>query len=217
MACCQTVTPRTADPQIRSALIDVAARLLVEEGPAALTTRRLATEIGTSTMAVYTHFSGMEQLRHELVAEGFRRLAARLDLVDLTDDPVADVAVMGVAYFTNAVSNPDLYRLMFSAEKAHKDSEISLGTFDRLVAGVSRAIEAGRFKGDAVQLATHLWVMTHGIVTLEIAGVLPEEGLKIFADMGLNLFLSFGDEPDAARRSAAEAAVRLPAAFFAPS
>ena len=216
MACCQTVTPRTADPQIRTALIDVAARLLVEEGPAALTTRRLATEVGTSTMAVYTHFAGMEQLRHELVAEGFRRLAARLDLVDLTDDPVADVAVMGVAYFTNAVSNPHLYRFMFSQQMAHKDAEISLGTFDRLVAGVERAIEAGRFKGEAAQLATQLWVMTHGIVTLDIAGVLPEEGLKIFADMGFNLFLSFGDRREAAERSVADAASRLPAAFFGP-
>src|SRR5687768_11101515 len=174
MACCQTVTPRTADPQIRTALIDVAARLLVEEGPAALTTRRLATEVGTSTMAVYTHFAGMEQLRHELIAEGFRRLAARLDLVDATDDPVADVAVMGVAYFTNALSNPHLYRFMFSEPRERE--EMGLGTFERLVQGVSRAIEAGRFKGDATQLATQLWVTTHGIVTLELAGVLPEEG-----------------------------------------
>lgn len=210
------MSPRTADPQIRSALIDVAARLLVEEGPAALTTRRLATEVGTSTMAVYTHFAGMEELRRELVAEGFRRLSARLDLVERTDDPVADVCVMGVAYFTNAVSNPHLYRFMFSEEKPHKDSEIGLGTFDRLVQGVARAIEAGRFQGEEVQLATQLWVMTHGIVTLDIAGVLPDEGLKIFADMGYNLFVSFGDSPDSAQRSVADAATRLPAAFFGP-
>ena len=198
-------------------MIEAAARLLVEEGPAALTTRRLATEVGTSTMAVYTHFAGMEELRRELIVEGFSRLAARLDLVDVTDDPVADVAVMGVAYFTNAVANPHLYRFMFSEQKAHEDSEIGLGTFDRLVKGVERAIQAGRFHGDATHLATQLWVMTHGIVTLEIAGVLPDEGLRIFADMGANLMGSFGDDPEAVQRSVMNAAERLPTAFFVSS
>lgn len=211
------MSPKTADPQVRTSLLEAAARLLVEEGPVALTTRRLATEVGTSTMAVYTHFAGMEELRHELIVEGFRRLAARLDLVDVTEDPVADVAVMGVAYFTNAVTDPHVYQFMFSEQRAREDSDIGLGTFDRLVAGVARAIEAGRFRGEAEHLATQLWVMTHGIVTLEIAGVLPEEGLRIFADMGLNLFQSFGDDPEAARSSVTNAAARLPAVFFAPS
>lgn len=207
------VSPRTADPEIRAALIEAAARLLVEEGPAALTTRRLATEVGTSTMAVYTHFAGMDRLRASLAEEGFRRLAARLDLVDATDDPVADICVMGVAYVTNAITNPHLYHFMFSESKEH-ESEIGQGTFQRLVDGVARAVAAGRFDGDPEHLAKQLWVMTHGIATLEIAGVLTDEGLRIFADMGLNLFLSFGDYPARATRSVATAGARLPATFF---
>ena len=41
--------------------------------------RRIAGEVGTSTMAVYTYFAGMEELRREVAREGFRRLAAYLD------------------------------------------------------------------------------------------------------------------------------------------
>ncbi len=210
------MSPKSADPQVRTALIEAAARVLVQEGPAALTTRRLANEVGTSTMAVYTHFAGMDELRRALAEEGFRRLARRLDQVEVTDDPVADVAVMGVAYFTNAVANPNLYRFMFLEQRDEESAEVGLDTLQRLIDAVGRAVAAGRFKGDPEHLATQLWVTTHGIVTLEIAGVLRSDGLKVFADMGMTLFLSFGDDRLAAVRSVANAANRLPAAFFSP-
>ena len=74
----RAAVPRTADPEVRAALTDAAARLLGEEGPAAMTTRRLATEAGTTTTAVYTHFGGKEDLVRAIVWEGFDRLTAHL-------------------------------------------------------------------------------------------------------------------------------------------
>lgn len=210
------VSPKTASPEVRTALLEAAARLLVEEGPASLTTRRLATEVGTSTMAVYTHFEGMDKLRRALAEEGFRRLAERLDQVEGSDDPVADVMVMGVAYFTNAMANPNLYHFMFTEHSNEDEIGLGLETFQRLIDGVARAVEAGRFKGEAEELATQLWVTAHGIVTLEIAGVLDGEGLQLFAEMGSNLMRSFGDDEDSILRSIAGAAERLPPAFFGP-
>ena len=64
----------SADRQtdVRRRLVEVAADLLGEEGPAALSARRLAREAGTSTMAVYTHFGGMPALVRAVVAEGSR-------------------------------------------------------------------------------------------------------------------------------------------------
>ncbi|MEU4325462.1 hypothetical protein [Nonomuraea dietziae] len=44
-----------------------------------MTARRLAGEAGTSTMAVYTYFGGMEEVRGAVRQEGFARLAADLD------------------------------------------------------------------------------------------------------------------------------------------
>lgn len=211
------VTPKTADPQIRTALIEAAARLLVEEGPASLTTRRLANEVGASTMAVYTHFEGMDKLRRALAEEGFRRLAERLDRVEDSDDPVSDVMVMGLAYFTNALANPNLYRFMFAEElKKDEDFEIGLENFQRLIDGVARAVETGRFQGEPEELARQLWVMTHGIVTLEIAGVLESEGLSLMAEMGANLMRAFGDDPKAIERSVDSAVGRVPPAFLSP-
>src|ERR1700719_4194891 len=103
-----TVSPRIADPSLRTDLIETAARLVATEGRQGLTLRRLASEVGTSTMAIYTHFGGMDELRREVRREGFARLGAHLAAVAETDDPVADLAQLGQAYFTNALENPNL-------------------------------------------------------------------------------------------------------------
>src|SRR5437764_10629249 len=83
----RAVSPRAPDPELRTRLIKAAALLLVEHGPDALTTRRVGKEVGASTMAIYTYFSGMADLRRAVSSEGFARLASRLDAVRRTDEP----------------------------------------------------------------------------------------------------------------------------------
>jgi len=199
------MSPKAQDPQVRTSLIEAAARLLADHGPDALTTRRLAAEVGTSTMAVYTYFAGMEELRKEVAREGFRRLAAYLDDVPDTDDPVADLSALGAAYFVNALTNYDLYRFMFL--ESVDDDDVGEGTFERLVRAVQRAMEAGRFDvADPLDNATQLWAMAHGVVTLHKAGCLTlDEAIKTTAGMALNLFCGFGDDEDAAIVSMAKA------------
>ena len=204
------MSPKTQDPELRGTLIETAARLLGDHGPDALTTRRLASEVGASTMAVYTYFRGMEELKKEVAREGFSRLAAYLDAVPDTDDPVADLSALGAAYLENALTNYDLYRFMFSEHD--EDDEVGEGTFQRLVKGVERAIAEGRFKSDAdpLNLATQMWAMAHGVVTLHKAGCLTkEEALTTMGEMALNLFLGFGDKEEAVLESMAKVADRF--------
>ena len=66
-----------ADNGMRPALIEAAARLIATEGVAGLKLRRVAEEVGTSTMAIYTYFGGMPELRRAVRQEGFARLATR--------------------------------------------------------------------------------------------------------------------------------------------
>ena len=55
-------------------LIETARRLLEAGGPEAVQARKLAAEIGASTMAVYTHFGGMAELFEALIRDGFMAL-----------------------------------------------------------------------------------------------------------------------------------------------
>jgi AcrR family transcriptional regulator len=188
------------------ALIETAARLLSREGSAALTLRRLATEVGTSTMAIYTHFGGMPELRRAVRREGFARLGQHLESAPVTRDPVADVAQQGFEYYRNAVENPELFRVMFTeAPVDGADAAVGWDTFLLLVTSVERCMAAGRFTGaDAHEVARQHWVLVHGIAMLELAGVMSaDQSLTALDSLAEHLFIGLGDEPARARQSLA--------------
>jgi AcrR family transcriptional regulator len=196
------MSPRTADPAVREALIEAAAGLIARHE--ALTTRRLAAEVGTSTMAVYTHFGSLDEVRRAVRRVGFDRLRANMERVRETDDPVADVGVLGWGYCANAIHNPNLYRAMFmEAPLDEQDAGAGLDTFERLVAAVGRCGDAGRFEpGDPWERATLLWTSVHGASALYLAGMLSEEDVLRITAAGARAYLiEFGDEPSSVDRS----------------
>jgi len=208
------VSPRRADPEVSTALVDAAARLLAEEGPAALSTRRLAAAVGTSTMAVYTHFGGMDDLVRAMVREGFARLHDRMARVRVTEDPVADVITLGHAYRDNALDYPHLYSVMLGGSAlggfALTDDDRQHGRYTLLVLvdAVARAMAAGRFRTEDTQLvAQQMWIALHGLVTLDLGGYLvPPYDAETCLDAQLRaLMLGAGDEVDAVERSMARA------------
>lgn len=162
----------------RGRLIEEAARILGEEGPSSLSARRLARATGTSTMAVYTHFGSMTGVVEAVATEGFRRLIAHVDAVGRSDDTLADLRRMAGAYRDNALENRHLFGVMFGAislDGFHgrgADPEVAAAAFDQLVAGISRAMDAGvLLPGDPRAVAAQFWAALHGYVMLELAGM----------------------------------------------
>ena len=213
------MSPKVADPAVRTALIEQAARLIAEEGSDALTLRRLAAEVGASTMVVYTHFKGMDDLRSEVRSEGFARLAQHLAGVDATDDPVADLLVLGWAYHRNATTNPDLYRVMFMERTLGPEVDPDTmpkrrdedATFVTLVDAVARCLAAGRFReAEALPLAMQLWAAEHGVASLEIAGMFAaDEAVHSLESVCINLMVGFGDRPERIAASVGRARPRM--------
>jgi AcrR family transcriptional regulator len=212
------MSPRKSDPKTRTALIDIAARLLAEEGPQSLSTRRIAAEAGSSTMAVYTHFGGMSGLVREVVNEGFLRLADFFSRVKQTDDPVADMALLGRAYRHNAMANAHLYVVMFGAsslagfELSEEDRQHGRYTLVNVVETAARCIEAGRFRpGDPGLVAHQMWVATHGLVTLELGEYLiePWDAETCWEQQMVSLMVGAGDALDTATASVAQSGERF--------
>lgn len=199
------MTPRTADPEIHEAVVTAAARLLADGGRSALTTRRLATEVGTSTMAIYTRFGSLDGVHQAVREHGFGRLTTALDAVSETRDPVADLAAIGQAYLAFALANSHLYQAMFAEPPADRD-DAGGGAFGQIESAVRRCIARGRF-GSAEDpwpdgWAAEIWIAIHGVVTLALADVQPAERLRfLLADLIYRLAVGYGDQPDAARRS----------------
>lgn len=212
-----SVTTKTSP---RDRLLDAAIRVLGETGPESLQARRLAAEVGMSTMAVYTHFGGMPQLIKEIAREGFVRFGRRLQAAPRGDDPVADLLALGLVYRDHAVENPQLYRLMFGvtapAGTRRAATDLSAGgiagdlpesgaAFAHLVGAVTRIIESGRAREeDPVRAAAQIWSAIHGYVLLEIAGYFGETGRgveQVLLPLGTKLAIGAGDAPEAATRS----------------
>ena len=206
---CLLARDESKNGDLRSALIEAAAQLIATEGASGLTLRRVADAVGTSTMAIYTHFGGMPELRRAVRREGFARLAEHLAEVRETHDAVADLAQLGRAYYDNALSNPHLYRVMFMEQPLDAaDAAARTDTFQVLVGAVQRCIEDGRFApANAADLATQFWALGHGVVSLQLTRVLSDqEALRSLGGAIVNLFIAFGDEPQRARRSLARVA-----------
>jgi AcrR family transcriptional regulator len=200
------------------ALLEAAARVVAAEGPSRLTLRRLANEVGTSTMAVYTHFGSMTEVRREVRREGFARLRADLAVVEQTGDPVADYIVLGWAYYANGTQNPNLYRAMFMEGPVDaEDAVAGIDTFEQCIAAARRCIDGGRFTAeDPVQVATEAWAVLHGAVSLELAHLLPStQAVACLTGASLNLFRAYGDDPRALGRSFARGRERILASLAA--
>jgi AcrR family transcriptional regulator len=202
--------PGTEQSDLADRMVRMAAELLAQEGPAALTARRLAREVGTSTMAVYTHFGGMDQVRVAVRKSAFGGLMQTLKRVGPSEDPVADVAEIGLWYCGYARANPHLYRATFlEAGIEHDDIAAGIDAFAPLVEAVQRCLDAGRFSpGPAVPIATQLWTAVHGAATLHLAGMPFETLVQTLAALGRTIFVGLGDEPERAERSVAAGSER---------
>lgn len=215
------MSSRAADPALRQSLLEAAARTLAEQGSTGLSLRRLAADAGTSTMAIYTHFGGMDEVRRAVQQESYSRLVERLDQVPETDDALADLIHLGLAYFDYARTEPNLFRAVHLERGVDAGSGADAGPSHgprlRLVEGVRRCIDQGCFPpdgADAETIAVPLWALVHGVATLLLVGSLAEEeALLAFAFGGATLLRGLGVDPDALEVSISTARVRVPTVY----
>jgi AcrR family transcriptional regulator len=199
---------RKAPPGIdlRVALLDAAGDLLHSEGPAALTTRRLADAAGTTTQSIYTLFGGKEGIVRAMFREGYARLVARIARVRDSDEPLFDLLQQGRAYRAAALASPHYYDVMFGRpvpEFVPDAADLAVADTARamLERGVQRCIDAGHLVDDvsAAHIAGWLWAAVHGAVSLELAGYLdlgPKRGVSAVYDECLTASLFMYVRPE---------------------
>jgi AcrR family transcriptional regulator len=158
----------------RAAILSAARGLGRREGWDAVTMRRLADEIEYSANFAYRYFSGRDEILLTLVRDGFARLrqamaAAGTASGGAPEAPEEAVRRAGHAYLDFALTEPDLYQLMYSLGGVRVQAT---DTWDEgqavgdLLAGLLAAA------GDR-QPARHvlqLWATAHGLVALRVVG-----------------------------------------------
>lgn len=172
--------PRIHDERTRAALLEMAGRLLADQGPAAVSLRRLAEEVGASTQAIYTLFGSKQGLIRAMHREGFETLDHHLAAVEHDDDLAAHLRALVLAYRASALARPHLYDVMFACpfpefEPSEEDQRLALGTLERLREALRRHADAGALAGhDPDRLTVQVWALTHGLASLELQGALGD-------------------------------------------
>jgi AcrR family transcriptional regulator len=168
--------PKTHDDALRVRLLDRAGELISTQGAAALSLRKLAADVETSTTAVYSLFGGKPALVRELFIEAFDRLGRRLRAVIRTGEPTEDLVRLGLAYRDSALADPHLYTVMFGDagfepdDGAHTTALAALAPLREVIgAGVETAV----FAGPSGDMAMACWGIVHGLVSLELSGNVP--------------------------------------------
>jgi AcrR family transcriptional regulator len=160
------------------ALLDSARELLAGEGATALTVRRIANEVGLSTMNVYSRFGGKDGIIDVLYREGFVELFGQLAAVPRTSDLRTNVRAFTSAYRRFALDHRHQYDLMFRSSApeftpSEESREVGLGLLDGLISRVELAQSEGIMTASipSRQVAVWVWATCHGMLSLEFDGV----------------------------------------------
>jgi len=156
--------------ELRSELVEAARKLVQEEGYEGLTIRKLAKRVGYAPMSVYSYFADKQDILLALAEDAFETLARRIESHP-ADDPIEALQAVLVEYTAFALENPNEYRTVFMTEKRKPPSfETSHDNpaMKALIDRVETCVAAGRLKGDPRAIATMLWTVGHGAVSLLI-------------------------------------------------
>jgi AcrR family transcriptional regulator len=168
---------------MRESICDVAELLFARHGPDGVTMRQLADALGVSAMTPYRYFADKDAILAAVRTRAFDAFARALDAARSTAKGSPERAGMA-AYLDFALAHPAAYRLMFDT------AQPDFAKYPELVAAMERARRMlgagladrkreGNFTGDPVIGGYAFWAAVHGVVMLEIAGLLrPPAGAR---------------------------------------
>jgi AcrR family transcriptional regulator len=153
--------------------------ILEQEGPEALTMRRIAERLGIRAPSLYKHFPDKGALEAAIISAAFEEQADALERAVEEDDDA--LGALAAAYRRFALAHPHLYRLMTDQELRR----------DLLVPGAEEraGLTIYRAAGEDADRARAAWAFAHGMAMLELTNRFPpgadidaawREGIRAF-------------------------------------
>lgn len=175
----------------RKRILEAARRIVMREGLAALSMRKIADAIGYSPASLYLYFAGRDAIAEALGREGYAQLLAQLEPLALIADARERLHALAHAYVTYGCDHPQTYELIFMAHKARPEHVGPAARRQRdapadaagvpetdaapacgaqlFAATLSVLMPASGAHIDGSLLAQSLWATLHGVVMLTLA------------------------------------------------
>lgn len=155
-----------------------AATLALLDGPdgaTAVSMRRVAAEVGLTTMAIYKHFPNRDALLRAATAAEYKKIARYFQRANARKDIKGLRGMLG--YLDYALDHPHLFQYMFSSQRKDAQSfpkglnDGKSPTLNILHSFVETAMEEGFFRKDNVfETSLTIWSHAHGLIVLYQAG-----------------------------------------------
>jgi len=195
--------PKEHDERTARALLEAAEALVQNGGADAVSVRRVADAVGTSTRAVYSLFGSKEALLAALGSRAWELVAEGLEQLPITNDPAQDLVKFGAVVFREfAINHPSLFRIAVQRTVGPRELDEAfrptrLQALHGLRARVERLAQAGLINGRSVRDAIRQFhALCEGLAALELRGVIsPQEGARVWQDALSALVTGFASPP----------------------
>lgn len=158
----------------------IAVELLEKNGPNAMTARKITSEMGLSSIVVYTEFGSMGNLVASVVDYGFKLLLQQLERLPQTSNILNNIYKTICTVRAFAIVHRHLYGVMFATgsagghERIGAELEQGIETLQFLNNLCKKAVQEKFFNGNPRDATQYLWTIMHGHIMLELAGYLSQ-------------------------------------------
>ena len=184
--------------EVRSRILDIARRVISEEGVEALSIRRITKEMDYSAGIIYHYFESKEEILSCVLREGYQRLLSAIPRTDsdLSPDEAIRASIRG--YIEAALSWPLEYKaVMLDSSPQVLEFTSVLGSLENrpalaaLVSTLDEGISGGLFAPcDATLTAQAIWGAMFGLlIRLIIEGDVPPEQRSRLIDRQIEIIL----------------------------
>ncbi len=171
-------------------LLTAAERIVEEDGPDALSVRRVASEVGTTTRAVYSLFDSKGGLIAALAAHGFDLLAAGVGELPSTSAPQHDLVEAGLVFRRYAIEHPSLFGIAFQSSPSPLRTTPAVraaaqSALEVLKGMIGRLKEAGLMVYEVDDATLHFHAVCEGLAALELRGTFAPSSTERLWRQGL--------------------------------
>lgn len=156
---------------LKAALIIAADEIIRDKGIEGFSLREAARRAGVSIGAPAHHFGSAIGLLTEVALLGYDSLGAALNAVTPSDDPLADLRALALAYVGFALAHPGRFRLMFRPDLINRHDPRYMAASAQALSGFAAAItrQKGPSPDSMAQIFTS-WSTVHGMANLVLDG-----------------------------------------------
>ena len=197
---------------LRGLILDTTRHLLLQDGYASLSMRKIARAIDYSPTSIYLCFDSKDDLFQALIEEGMKQLYRALQqAAAYHTDPVARLEALSQCYVQYGLDNPEYYEIMFVLHPEHvapfpadkyRRARRNLELFSEALA---QGAEEGRLQVEKPRTAaSSIWAMLHGTVALLLARRIDAGiGQEAFIQTAIRQAIRGVLAPDASRTTTA--------------